>query len=933
MTVRCPRGGRLLLCYRSLEPGCDPVQNAGVIKHATNWVKARAVGLGWSLIVALLEINRPDANPASRLRAVFRQHLAGCHAWRLTWSVLAALWFTLAPAALAASRNRAAIIENARVRVAYDLATGTFDVVDKLSSQVVVQSGHADIEGWSDRETNRVRRARITNGMDELGKARRLAIESAALGQPTLLMEFSLHGETNSFVVLRTGIKNVTSKPIRVKVFHPLTEGRIFPGGGWSEVRTLNGDSACTQPRVTSEWSRSSANELLLTLKQAGRRRSLVLGALKTADFTKWASTAAGVGLDARSASSVGTAGGARSNAAPIDAEAKWPVVACLEGYDPVGRLVEPGETYLPNDSFYLDAGTPDPFAALEQYGRQLRAATHAQPNLYDFPTVCAWYAGVWKTEGAQNHPEKSSHKINTSSGLVEEAEKIKARGFLNYSRAAVRLVPDNYTPNNPQGWWDDAHWQQFNYYTAPFETSAKFGQGTHQQGVLAFIYIQPVIQPPQYKQRISLDFRESHRDWLLNRDVGRGGLDYSQPAVQDYLRSRFAALRGHLDGLMVDYCDDLWMMTLYGHSPEPRLGVTEWETVPKAGEAVQFADPKMTATAFYRMFFATLRQGIGPKARIHERNLCQPNNDLTLGMVDSQRTSMDTDKISPEIVSRSGLRWFKNRVVLSYDMDSKELNNGWKIGGWSGSDQDGRRMMLTMAYVAASRLLLANSFRDLSPETLHDLACTFPYPLEPRSARPVDAFVAKGWPRVYDFAVNPRWHQVVLYNNTLPTKEERICVPLSGEVVDGALGLDAGKEYYVFDFWNHGFVGRLKGAASLEQILRPGEARMLSIHEVEPNPQFISSNRHLMQGYLDMAKAPVWNAKKRVLAGASKVVGGETYEIVLALNGYHPARATVRNASARVEAIRENAGLASLKLDTAESAIVEWQITFEAAN
>jgi hypothetical protein len=69
--------------------------------------------------------------------------------------------------------------------------------------------------------------------------------------------------------------------------------------------------------------------------------------------------------------------------------------------------------------------------------------------------------------------------------------------------------------------------------------------------------------------------------------------------------------------------------------------------------------------------------------------------------------------------------------------------------------------MLLTMAYVAASRLLLANSFRDLKPEVLYDLERTFPYPSEPRSARPVDAFTHAGWPRVYDFAVTPDWHQV----------------------------------------------------------------------------------------------------------------------------------------------------------------------------
>ena len=115
---------------------------------------------------------------------------------------------------------------------------------------------------------------------------------------------------------------------------------------------------------------RSSANNLLLTFKQSGARRSLVLGAFKTADFTKWAHVMSG-------------------NKAGVEA------------YDPIGRLVEPGETYLPVDSFYADAGTANPFVALEQYGRALREATGAKPNPYDFPTVCAWYAGVWKKPGA----------------------------------------------------------------------------------------------------------------------------------------------------------------------------------------------------------------------------------------------------------------------------------------------------------------------------------------------------------------------------------------------------------------------------------------------------------------------------------------------------------------------------------------------------
>ena len=346
----------------------------------------------------------------------------------------------------------------------------------------------------------------------------------------------------------------------------------------------------------------------------------------------------------------------------------------------------------------------------------------------------------------------------------------------------------------------------------------------------------------------------------------------------------------------MVDYCDEFWMT-------EANRG--------------GFDDGHMTATAFYRQFFRCVKDGLGPNSWLHERNVKAPDNDLTLGLVDSQRTSWDTDKISPELVSRSGLRWYKNRVVLGYDMDSKDLTSAWKIKGWSGTDQDGRRMLLTMAYVGASRLLLANSFRTLSPEVLRDLERVFPYPTEPRSARPLDAFTCSGWPRVYDYAVTPEWHQVTLFNNALPTCEQILSVPLSGENADGALGLDPQSDYYAYDFWNDHFVGRIKGTASLRQTVRAGEARMLSLHKVESHPQVLSTNRHLMQGCLDLADVK-WDGRR--LTGKAKVIGGEPFRIVLALNGRTPENLKPYN----------NGQLATFDIERPHNETVEWSISFK---
>ena len=930
----------------------------------------------------------------------------------------------------------AAVLKSQVGQVDFDLNAGTFSMF-ATGAEPVIRGAHVEVEGWSSTDAGYQRRI-----IEQTHS--RMLVECARADAPTLLLEFTLHSD---FVELRTGLKNTTTNQVRIKKMLPLTGGAVFPGGAWMDIRTLDAPSGAHQTRVGESAVRSSANNLLLTLKQSGQRRSLVLGALETADFTKWAHTSERnvleqPGLHVVSYLDCGGDGGAPSliqvvrgkpytwpgasgpsgsvlfdekavefqadkldpqkqyalgfswwdqsgdgrvesvkvsgadqqthmllerealsrdvtrravvlpTAAYADGrlhitftnEAKVPnavvselwlwemaagaklpddsnkcIVAELEASDPVGRLVEPGETYLPADSFYVDAATADPFTALEKYGLALREATGAiRLNPYDFPTVCAWYAGVWKTQGAQNHPERSKYKINTSSGMVGEAQAIKKTGFTNYARAAVRLVPDNYTECNPQGWWDDKHWQQHGLYSTPYETSAKLGQGMHENGCLAFTYIQPQVQ---LKLTLSRDFLESHPDWLLNASA-RHGLDYSMPAVQDYVRSRFNDLRGNISGLMVDYADQLWLSILYGRSAERRLTGNSYERVPAGNKppAAQLADPKMTATGFYRQFFRCVKDGLGPNSWVHERNLEQPNNDLTLGVTDSQRTSGDTDKITPDMVSRSGLRWYKNRVVIAYDMDSKELYSAWKVNGWTGTDQDGRRMLLAMAYVAASRLLLANSFRDLKPEVLHDLERTFPYPTEPRSARPVDAFIHKGWPRVYDFAVTRDWHQVTLFNSALPTKEETITVPLAGELVDGALGLDPAAEYHVYDFWNDTYVGTIKGSGVLMQTLRPGEARMLSVRKVQRHPQVLSTNRHIMQGYYELSEVKWANNR---LTGKARVVAGEPFRITIALNGQQPADGQPLQLSA-------DGKLAVITLDCPENGTVKWSVKFK---
>jgi len=572
-----------------------------------------------------------------------------------------------------------------------------------------------------------------------------------------------------------------------------------------------------------------------------------------------------------------------------------------LYGVDPVGRLIQPGEKWESADRFYLDLGTSDPFVALEKYGQAVRREQKCRPNTYDFPTVCTWYAGVWKTPCAQNHPEKSRYRLATTAGIVEEARKIKESGFLDYSRAAVRLVPDSYTENNPQGWWDDAHWQREGFYTSPYETSAKWGRAMRSLGVLAFTYFQPSGPRP------SLDLRESHSELLLK---GRDNLDYSKPSTQAYMRGVYAKMNGSINGLMFDYCDELWSREASGGG---------------------FADPKMTATAFYRQVLKLAKDGLGPDSWIHERCLWSPGYDIGLGISDSQRTSGDTDQIDPAMVSRSGLRWYKNRIVTAYDMDSKELTSSWKVPGFNGTDADGRRMMLTMSCIAGSRLLLANSFRDMSPEVLSDLEKTFPYPKTARSARPLDAFSGKPWPEVYDYEVTKGWHIVTLFNTTLPTKERDVRLDLASKPKDGGLGL-SGRSFFIYDFWADR--AHLIPFGQEHYVkLRPGEARVLSVVQYSGKPTLIGTNRHILQGIFDLVGEPQWNDKANTLSGMSRVVKGQVYRMYFAYGRFEELSAIKVNGRPAMAALVKSSRpyrIIRLEYHAAKSETIPWKIQFK---
>jgi hypothetical protein len=145
---------------------------------------------------------------------------------------------------------------------------------------------------------------------------------------------------------------------------------------------------------------------------------------------------------------------------------------------------------------------------------------------------------------------------------------------------------------------------------------------------------------------------------------------------------------------------------------------------------------------------------------------------------------------------------------------------------------------------------------------------------------------------------------------------------------VDGALGLNKNKSYHVYDFWNDNYCGIIKGTERMEQMLRPGETRMLSVREQFDHPRIISTNRHIMQGYLDIISTS-WDPETKTLSGRSKLIGNDPYVITITAEGLTPEGSSCESNNTKSQLSIESNGLVRLILTSSKNMNENWTVVF----
>lgn len=672
------------------------------------------------------------------------------------------------------------VLTNELVKIEYDLAKGTYSAYSLKDRNTNLVGATLRIDKYSSDTYGLKREWKSSDINDELGNGKKITVSCHGKMVPTLILELSIY-DGKSFIVLNGGVKHTLTNirigngnSLIVKDINPLMNACFFDGvKNKTDFRILNGPGGAgmshnvgRETRVHQMSNMESPNNILATFIADGKRKSVVVGGLTYHEYSKYVT-----------ANFVGNKN--------VSVEAfSW---------DPVGKKVDTSQVFIPDDKYYVDFCTDNPFESLEQYGMSIKAAQKVNLSHHNFPTVDGWYVAVFSKGGEEQ---------NNSAGMVKLMDGIKESGFLKYSKAAVRLIPDNYGYDNEQGWWDDEHWQKFGHYVKPYETTRKWAQAVIERGGIPLTYSQTSAQ--------SADFMKLHPNMLLDNDERwafkkngeksyLGGLDFTDKETITHMEKVYQNLKdGGVQGLMFDY-------------PEGSF------------KYFGFEDSYSTSAAAYRTIFEIPKRVLGPDSYIDERNIWTGNAigknveergcfmDLTAGVVDNQRVWSDNDIVTPEMVSRCGHRWYKNRVIFYYDMDSKDLRKA------KPANRDGVRKMLSMAYIVAPRLVLSNSFRTLSSDNIYDLERIYPMHTTPQSARPLDAFIRKdGIPRIYDFKVDDNWHQLAFYN---PNDEEQEVVNVSfGESGSfGGMELDPKSNYYVYDFWNNKYIGKYLGKTKFE--------------------------------------------------------------------------------------------------------------------
>lgn len=145
-------------------------------------------------------------------------------------------------------------------------------------------------------------------------------------------------------------------------------------------------------------------------------------------------------------------------------------------------------------------------------------------------------------------------------------------------------------------------------------------------------------------------------------------------------------------------------------------------------------------------------------------------------------------------------------------------------------------------------------------------------------------------------------------------------------------VGLDAHQDYVMYEFWTNRYVGKVNGGYSCK--IPAHAVRLYAVHKAENHPQFLSSDRHVTQGAVDV-KSMNWTDSGTdlgTLSGTLELVAGFPTTFRFAIpDGVEFQTVSVNADDVKVESALEADGrVLAVKLECAQKKDVELTVRFK---
>ena len=371
--------------------------------------------------------------------------------------------------------------------------------------------------------------------------------------------------------------------------------------------------------------------------------------------------------------------------------------------------------------------------------------------------------------------------------------------------------------------------------------------------GFKAGIWISPYVvsEPTEL-------FRQ-HPDWLLRRRdgslqrIGTWPADSEPPADEN--PKRYCLDITHPEAArwlhrQIDTIVNDWGYELI------KVDFVAWSIL----AAEQYHDPTLSSAEVYRKGMEIMRRAAGDKCHILD---CGPGA-ITTGLIDSMRIEADVNYGFHETAwetyfthpacsaSAAAKRYYFHGKTWVNDVDHVCMDL---------LTNPQSEAVATLIALSGGNMISGDRLTQLDPDKLEILKKITP--ALGQAAIPVDLFDDD---TQYAFVLEversfARWTLLAVFNPDLTdasTRKFRL----------ERLGLDPAGTYVAFDFWKRQLVGEVR--RELEVTVQPGAVTLLALHERSGRPQFVSTDRHVSQGALEIEDSN-WNDSTRTLSGTSK--------------------------------------------------------------